>query len=76
MESVVVHSEEVDRSIAEAHHQFGVHANLVKKSTVKIDSLVNCLKSTLNYLGETLGMISKGGAALGVSRSDLQFQNR
>jgi hypothetical protein len=54
METLVGQSDKVDSVLEQLQEAIVSHASLVKRSAIKIDGLVNCIKNTNNYLFESV----------------------
>lgn len=53
MESLVGQNEKIDAILEQLQEAVVSHTNLVKKSAIRIDGFVNCIKNTNNYLFES-----------------------
>lgn len=53
MENLVTQNEKLDSVLEQLQEAVVSHANLVKKSSIRIDGYVSCIKNTNNYLFES-----------------------
>jgi chromosome segregation ATPase len=74
MENVVQEGEKADSLMEQILASLNNHSTFVKKATVKIDAMVNCIKNTNNYLFESLNLNNQSSVQALAQASQSSFK--